>query len=591
FNKNSRFQKLIRALTKLKAQRAAVLAIILVSSTVFISNAQVVSPFGKIDQSHAKSFGELLVQSNEGRIEPINSVASKILRKVYKNDRYNGMSAVEVFLDMNADPNKWAAEKIIKVSNKEIKMILGVTSNYVSYNEVVLGGYKLAKQVEEAYGKEPGARNKLDKEIMTVDERVNICYLVLSGEMMKIFPIPDDPNHTWIFLRLSEQRLPEENREFAIRTLSNYLMAVNDAKKTANWEQANRLLIELKGNQVKYGRDVIPNQAKIKLENFYINFNIFSKLAILYLIVGLVLLIGAFINIFKPEIKLKKVNKIGILLVLILFVLHSAGLAIRWYISGHAPWSNGYESMIFISWAACLSGLVFAKKSQMALAVTTVLSASTLLIAGLSWMSPEITNLVPVLKSYWLIIHVAIVTASYGFLAIGALLGLTNLILIILRNERNNTRVTYTIRELVYIIEIALIIGLFLLTIGSFLGGVWANESWGRYWGWDPKETWAMVTILVYSFIVHMHKIPGLKGYFPVSVAALLGLGSVLMTYFGVNYYLSGLHSYASGDAIPIPMGLYIAVAVILIVIIIAFFRNLKLGAGAEPDDLLDDVN
>jgi len=163
---------------------------------------------------------------------------------------------------------------------------------------------------------------------------------------------------------------------------------------------------------------------------------------------------------------------------------------------------------------------------------------------------------------------------------------MTNLILIILRNEKNNERVSSTIRELVYIIEIALIIGVFLLTLGSFLGGVWANESWGRYWGWDPKETWAMVTILVYSFIVHMHKIPGLKGHFQKSTAALLGFGSVLMTYFGVNYYLSGLHSYASGDSIPIPMGLYIALAIIFIMIGIAYISNRKFET--EPDDLME---
>ena len=141
---------------------------------------------------------------------------------------------------------------------------------------------------------------------------------------------------------------------------------------------------------------------------------------------------------------------------------------------------------------------------------------------------------------------------------------------------------------MVYIIEIALIIGLFLLTIGSFLGGVWANESWGRYWGWDPKETWAMVTIIVYAFIVHMYKIPGLKGHFQVSVAALVGFGSVLMTYFGVNYYLSGLHSYASGDSIPIPSGVYIAVVVILIIIVSAFVSNRTLGKNPEPDELME---
>jgi ABC-type transport system involved in cytochrome c biogenesis permease subunit len=127
---------------------------------------------------------------------------------------------------------------------------------------------------------------------------------------------------------------------------------------------------------------------------------------------------------------------------------------------------------------------------------------------------------------------------------------------------------------LVNIIDIALLIGLILLTLGSFLGGVWANESWGRYWGWDPKETWALVTILVYTFISHMHKIPGFKGDFAVSTAALVGFSSVLMTYFGVNYYLSGLHSYAQGEPAPVPVGVYVAVVVVFMIIFAAFISN-----------------
>jgi ABC-type transport system involved in cytochrome c biogenesis permease subunit len=179
-----------------------------------------------------------------------------------------------------------------------------------------------------------------------------------------------------------------------------------------------------------------------------------------------------------------------------------------------------------------------------------------------------------VLKSYWLIVHVAIITSSYGFLGVGALLGLINLMLIISRNKNNSARVNFTIRELVNIIDIALLIGLIMLTLGSFLGGVWANESWGRYWGWDPKETWALVTILVYTFISHMHKIPGFKGKFAVSTAALVGFSSVLMTYFGVNYYLSGLHSYAQGEPAPIPAGVYVAVVVVFVLIIWAYIKN-----------------
>lgn len=206
------------------------------------------------------------------------------------------------------------------------------------------------------------------------------------------------------------------------------------------------------------------------------------------------------------------------------------------------------------------------------------------MVAGMSWMSPEITNLVPVLKSYWLIVHVAVITSSYGFLGIGALLGLLNLTLMVFRNKNNMMRINFTIKELVNIIQISLMIGLLLLIIGSFLGGVWANESWGRYWGWDPKETWALVTVLVYTFIGHMHKIPGFKGNFPVSVGALLGIGSVLMTYFGVNYYLSGLHSYAQGEAAPIPSGVYIAIAIVFIVVVAAYFSEKNVENQTETN-------
>jgi cytochrome c-type biogenesis protein CcsB len=230
--------------------------------------------------------------------------------------------------------------------------------------------------------------------------------------------------------------------------------------------------------------------------------------------------------------------------------------------------------MVFISWATCLAGVLFARRSEITLSMTTLLAGLTLMVAGMSWMSPEITPLVPVLKSYWLIVHVAIITSSYGFLGVGALLGAMNLILMVLRNQNNSARINLTIKELVNIIDISLIIGLIMVTLGSFLGGVWANESWGRYWGWDPKETWALVTVLVYTFISHMHKIPGFKGSFAMSTAALVGFGSVLMTYFGVNYYLSGLHSYAQGEPAPVPTGVYVALAVVFVLIVAAYFAD-----------------
>ncbi len=262
---------------------------------------------------------------------------------------------------------------------------------------------------------------------------------------------------------------------------------------------------------------------------------------------------------------------------MILFIAHTIGLANRWYISGHAPWSNGYESMIYIGWASILAGFIFSKRSSMTMASTGILAGLILFVAHLNWMDPQVTNLVPVLNSYWLSIHVSMITASYGFLGLGALLGFITIILFILKNPKNEKHITLSIKELNAINEMTLMVGLALLTVGNFLGGVWANESWGRYWGWDPKETWALVTILVYAAVLHLRFIKSIYTEFNYSVISLLSFTTVLMTYFGVNYYLAGLHSYAKGDPVPIPDFVPITYLIVFVVIALAF-RNRKLA-------------
>jgi cytochrome c-type biogenesis protein CcsB len=255
------------------------------------------------------------------------------------------------------------------------------------------------------------------------------------------------------------------------------------------------------------------------------------------------------------------------------FVFHTIGLALRWYIAGHSPMSNGYESMIFISWVTLLAGFIFSRKSPFALSATAVLGSMTLMVAHLSFMDPEITNLVPVLKSYWLTLHVSVITGSYGFLGLGAILGLINMILLALSTKGNLQKIGNTVEELTVINYKTLTLGLYLLTIGTFLGAVWANESWGRYWGWDPKETWSLITIVVYSLVIHSRLIPGLKDIFSFNVLSLFAFSSVLMTYFGVNYYLSGMHSYAAGDQVPVPSFVYIAVILLAAVSLLAYLR------------------
>jgi cytochrome c-type biogenesis protein CcsB len=209
----------------------------------------------------------------------------------------------------------------------------------------------------------------------------------------------------------------------------------------------------------------------------------------------------------------------------------------------------------------------------MVLAAAAILSGLTLFVAQMSWLNPEITNLVPVLKSYWLAIHVAIITASYGFLGVGAIIGVVNLLMAASQNETNRGRITLTIEQLTFINEAAIILGLYFLTIGTFLGGIWANESWGRYWGWDAKETWSLISVLLYGFISHMRLIPGFRGWYAFNLASVLGLLSVLMTYLGVNYYLSGLHSYGSGEGLQFPI---VLVVVFGFVGIMAFLAKKK---------------
>ncbi|HKJ41849.1 MAG TPA: cytochrome c biogenesis protein CcsA, partial [Sunxiuqinia sp.] len=336
----------------------------------------------------------------------------------------------------------------------------------------------------------------------------------------------------------------------------------------------------LKKLQKKFGSKIIPPKPKIQMEILYNHYDIFGWLSKICGLLGFYLLIIHLLLIFSEKIKARRFLLPGTILVALAFFAYTAGLGLRWYISGHAPWSNGYETMLYVGWATLLSGFVFLRKSQITLAVTTILTSLILMVAGLSWMNPEITNLVPVLKSYWLIVHVAVITASYGFLGVAALLGFLNMIIMILRSKNNLRNASFTIVELAIVIELAMLVGLILLTIGAFIGGVWANESWGRYWGWDPKETWALVTILVYSFIIHLRKVPGLNNHFVLSSLSLLGFSAVLMTFFGVNYYLSGMHSYGQGDAPPVPDFVYTAAVVAVIVVILAGISERKFGSA-----------
>jgi cytochrome c-type biogenesis protein CcsB len=577
FNKNSRFRNLMKLSKDVQLLRKTAKIGLL---PVFLSVAMGLQAADISKKDHLKQLDRLFIQDEvQGRIEPFNTYSSDLLRKISKETSYDGLLATEVLLGMISDPEHWKNEPLIKISNPQLGKELGAVNEHVSFNQLFDfdndGQYRLTALVEQAYQKEQVSRNKYDKEVINLDERVNICYQIFSGMMLTVFPIVGSVGGKWS---------PAVAVDSTGGLLNAYFLSVRKAQQLGIWQDANETLSRIKKYQLQYGGSILPSKGKIQLEIFYNTLNIFGKLAILYMLLGVFLLVLHLMIIYKCNAFIDKVLSRSVYLLIAVFAVFTLGLMMRWYLSGHAPWSNGYETIVFVGWASGLAGLFFVKRSPVTLAVTSVLSAVALFVAGMSWMNPEITNLVPVLKSYWLVLHVAVITSSYGFFAMAALMGLFNLVLMISRTKNNLSRLSESIKEYSYIIEIALYIGLIMLTVGTFLGGVWANESWGRYWGWDPKETWALVSILVYAIVLHLRNIPVLNNQLVLSTLALLSFGTVLMTFFGVNYYLSGMHSYAQGTPPPVPFGLYIGVVCLLLIVGFALSSERKVKSWKKEN-------
>jgi cytochrome c-type biogenesis protein CcsB len=579
FNKNTRFYQVIQKIKKIRASNATfmlIIGLLLVSPGVQSQNEISHVTHAAVSTEHAEAFSKLVVQDYKGRMKPLHTLSRELMRKIYRKESYKGLNADQILLSTFIDSQDWYGEKIIKLGKHEdVLNLLGVKGDYAAYKDFfdTNGDYKLRDEMKRVYNLIPKDRGVYEKELLKIDERLNILNTMFSGGLLNIIPDTNDENNTWVS---NHSHGNGHDSHIASTFFSAYTNALKKGIETKNYADANNLIAELKNYQIKNGGDIMPSETKLSAEIFLNKLNVFNRLALLYFLLGMAFLFFLFLSVFKPRVQLKTVYKVLFILVEIGFMFHTIGLGLRWYISGRAPWSNGYESMIYIAWTTTLAGIIFTRKSFGGLAATMVLAATILLVSMMSFLDPEITPLVPVLKSYWLTIHVSLEAGSYGFLMLGAIIGLINLILMILTSNKNKERVKAIITEMSYISELTITGGLIMVSIGTYLGGVWANESWGRYWGWDAKETWALVTILVYAFILHMRIIPKLTGLFIYNVSTIFGLATVIMTYYGVNYYLSGLHSYATGDPIPIPSWVYIVVACIITITILAYLKKRK---------------
>lgn len=537
-----------------------------------------------VSKAHADEFGKLVIQDEGGRMKPIHTFSSELLRKLSLKETYLGFDSDQVLLSMMMNPAVWYNTEFIVLDKKEqndsIRKIVGVPmgKEYIKATDFFddKGNYKLSPYLREATV--TANPNKFQQDFKDANIRLNLLDQALSQKIVKIFPLLDDENNKWISAleyRGGEYKISDELYDnFVKNAMPYYLMTLGEAQKSGDYTKADKLLDAFKQNQKNHGAEVLPSDSKIETEVLYNKLNIFNRLYQYYALVGVLMFFVLIFQIFKE----REIWKVGIYffkgVIILFFLWHTAGLILRWYISGHAPWSDAYESILYVSWATMGMGLAFGRKSDMTIAASAFVTAMLLWIAHQSWVDPSIANLVPVLDSYWLMIHVAVIVGSYGPLTVGMILGVVCLILMVLTTSKNKDRIAINIKELTIINELALTVGLIMLTIGNFLGGQWANESWGRYWGWDPKETWALVSIMVYAFVIHTRLVPGLRGKWTFNFLSVVAFGSIMMTYFGVNFYLVGLHSYASGSQVITPTFIYYTVAGVFLLGAVSFWRN-----------------
>jgi len=591
FDRNTRFGELKKKLGTIKIKKAGLgIIVLLLSSNGFSQGKHVKLEKEKVDSiiqaraipaDEAAKFGTLLIQDLGGRVKPVNTYAIELLRKVSKKDTYAGLDANQVLLSMIQNYKLWFDAPLIKLKrgNDSIRKVLelpldakyAALSDFYTHKGVPKIKIEWVKKANETSA---GKLNIFQKDIKRAYEDQRLLGQALSGSLVRVYPIPGDSNNKWVSpLEISDVDYGPDSK--VIKNL--FPQGYFEFAQKKDYKTAASILDGLRKLQKGYSESVIPSDDKIAAEVFYNKYDVFKKLFSWYMYAGVLMLAVLIFQIFYYKSKfLSKVISLLKYTIVFLFVLHLGGLIMRWYISGHAPWSDAYESMIYIGFATMLFGLLFGRKSNLTIAATAFVTAMILMIAHWNSIDPAISNLQPVLDSYWLMIHVSIIVGSYGPFTLAFVLGLVSLLLMILTTEKNKERMDLNIQELTIIIEQAITIGLIMLTIGNFLGGIWANESWGRYWGWDPKETWALVSIMIYALVLHVRLVPGLRSRWTFNFLAVICYASILMTYFGVNFYLAGLHSYASGDVTVTPTYVYYNFAAVLVVGIWSYLKYKK---------------
>ena len=528
-SKKTRMRHLYRKALSLQGAKAwAVTALLAVSSFATSANAQ---EMVKIDGDIADDFGKICVLYNS-RITPINTVATSFVTKLCGKPTWDGLSSNQVFAGWIFDVPYWETVKMIEIKEKKAQELLGINGKWASFDDFWDSyNYKLDAPLKKAY---KDGDTKLQKQLRDADEKFNIIRMLYGGEMLKMFPYAGKQGHMQWFAPgqpLGNLKLDEKELVF-IKKSMDYLA---ESIITGDKARAEEIAKKIYSYQHVRGKAVVPTKFRIYTETFYNKTNAQRLPVMLYLTLSLLLAIVSTLSLDNE--KQKKTRLVSSVLTWVMLIHTTLLLALRWYVSGHLPMSNGYETMQFMAWATLIVTLVMQKRFLPVKQFGPLLSSFALLVAMITDGNPQITQLMPVLQSPLLSVHVMVIMFSYAMFGLTALIGLQGLIAHHRKQEEKE-------QQLAALSQFLLYPAVALIAIGIFIGAIWANVSWGRYWSWDSKETWALITMLIYSAPLHAD-IKWLRKAQHMHIYMLLAFLSVLMTYFGVNYFLSGMHSYA----------------------------------------------
>ena len=516
---------------------------------VFKKGMLILVSFAAVQESHAatvlpqktaEEFGKLNILYG-GRICPLQTLAIDFTKKLCGRAKYNGYTAEQILTGFVLFGEEWNNEPILKIKGAELKEKLHL-SDHVSVNTLFDNTervYTLGHFVEEYFG---GDNRTINKQAADIDDRLQLIMDLQHGSLLKIFPVTEDGKTVWYS---PADEIPVSADTLRKIFMQNVLTMISQEASAGNMAETDAIIGKIIKYQKQNAGSSLPSESRIKAERIYNAVPFATILFIINLTMGLIaLLYTIYIYTSAKTPRFRHTANAAMLAVMCLSLAAlTFCLALRWTISGTVPMSNGYETMLNMAWFTMVASLIVYRRFRIMLTFGFLLSGLLLLVSHISQMNPQISHIMPVLSSPLLSIHVSIIMMSFALLSFTFICGLAAIAIHLTKQGRNDNN--GRIKALQVLSQLFLYPAIAALGIGIFIGAVWANISWGTYWGWDPKEVWALITFMVYAIALHPRIIPALKRPITYHIFMTAAFLTIIMTYFGVNYLLGGMHSYA----------------------------------------------